>query len=670
MAGFFHIFGIAPFIAVFIIVCTAIILGVYNSERAHVWAAEQIAERRFREANPWGPVYTEEPVMGFPINPITAKGLPCFDMALPEYQMKEQAVVLQQVIARESLKVSISDAYNTPFGLMFELRKGSQARVQEVLDAQDAIETAFGASVCFFVPIPGTESIGLRINSYQQPWIGLGKIMRSKTFVTAPSKLTAAIGMGEFNEPIVLDFEAYPHLLITGARDSGKSELIHSILVSFLYKANPRQARFLLIDTRGRKLSAFDHLPFMRQPAIRQREQVAEALEEAEGIITRRLEWFGKCQAADLAAYNEKVEEADRLPEFFLVIDDLEEALSQIDQADELLYRLLDTGKPAGVHLILALAEKASALLSSKLLARIPAKMALHMKEEESSVRLIGYPGADGIANVGEFLLSLNDESRPIHGQAAVYGNGSSTYYVPAWSPESPVSEEEEYDEADGEYESEEGEYDETDGEYESEEGEYDEADEEYEPEGEAYDEADGEYESEGEEYDEADEEYEPNESGYDGADASDLDEDDYADEAVHERDDGYNDDAADSYEGNDRRVWGESDNDCYAGDDRRVRYESDNRFHDSDDHRIGGQSDNGIYDGGDLTESDENDDYEYDSRKIPYRSRPIRSDENWLKESDYDLPGGTNRGVYGWSDDWSEEELNTTDNSWKEIER
>ena len=253
----------------------------------------------------------------------------------------------------------------------------------------------------------------LQITRQQRAPLYLREVMYTNTFDNAPRTVCAA-GVDEYNKAVVIDIATAPHILIAGTTGSGKSVLLNSMIVSALYKVTPVCAQFIMIDPKQVELTAYDGLPHLATPIIRDAASAVSALANICGIMDdryRRLSAAGVKQLADAPGL---------FPRMYVVIDELADLmLTSKKKVEAYIVRIAQLGRAAGIHLIVATQRPTTNIVTGLIKANIPTKIALAVSTTTDSVTILNHGGAEKLTGRGDAIIKTPDSIHERRFQAA-----------------------------------------------------------------------------------------------------------------------------------------------------------------------------------------------------------------------------------------------------------
>jgi len=343
--------------------------------------------------------------------------------------------LIEKKLSDFGVAVKVLAAYPGPVITRYEIEpsvgvKGSQI-VNLVKDLARALSVA---AIRVVETIPGKSCMGLEIPNPHRQTVRLAEILGSETYAAAHAPLALALGKDIAGNPVVADLARMPHLLVAGTTGSGKSVAINAMILSLLYKSEPRHVRLILVDPKMLELSAYQDIPHLLAPVVTDMKQAANALSWCVAEMERRyriMSWHG-CR--NLSGYNHKVAEAEkhghslkgpeeepstRLPAIVVVIDELADLMmSSGRKVEELIARLAQKARAAGIHLVLATQRPSVDVITGLIKANIPARIAFQVASRVDSRTILDQSGADALLGAGDMLFLPPGTGLPqrIHG--------------------------------------------------------------------------------------------------------------------------------------------------------------------------------------------------------------------------------------------------------------
>jgi len=267
-------------------------------------------------------------------------------------------------------------------------------------------------------PIPGKSLVGIEVPNKASALVRLGSLMAYPEFSTA-GPLGFVLGRDVNGEPIFVDIDKMPHLLIAGSTGSGKSIMIHSLLVSLLYKNSPATLRLILIDPKRVELSIYNNLPHLISPVIVESKKALAVFRWAIEEMERRYELLLKAGSRDVQSYNKKYPE-EPLPYILIVVDELADLMfSYGREVEGSVVRLAQMARATGLHLILSTQRPSVEVVTGLIKANITARVALQLPSQVDSRTVLDNAGAEKLLGGGDMLFVSAESSKPKRIQGA-----------------------------------------------------------------------------------------------------------------------------------------------------------------------------------------------------------------------------------------------------------
>ena len=294
--------------------------------------------------------------------------------------------------------------------------------------------------------IPGKSTVGLEIPNEQREIVRLSEILRSKAYDKTYSPLTLALGKDIGGNPIVADLARMPHLLVAGTTGAGKSVALNAMLLSMIYKATPRDVRLIMIDPKMLELNIYEGIPHLLAPVVTDMKEAANALRWCVGEMENRYRVMAALGVRNIAGYNRKVREAidagnpladplynpqtaldpeapaptlDTLPYIVVVVDELADMMMVVGKkVEELIARVAQKARAAGIHLILATQRPSVDVITGLIKANIPCRIAFQVSSKVDSRTILDQMGAEQLLGHGDMLFLPPGTGHPtrVHG--------------------------------------------------------------------------------------------------------------------------------------------------------------------------------------------------------------------------------------------------------------
>jgi S-DNA-T family DNA segregation ATPase FtsK/SpoIIIE len=330
--------------------------------------------------------------------------------------------LIEKKLSDFGVAVKVLAAYPGPVITRYEVEpavgvKGSQI-VNLVKDLARALSVV---SIRVVETIPGKSCMGLEIPNPHRQIVRLSEILGSEAYAAVHSPLAIALGKDIAGNPVVADLARMPHLLVAGTTGSGKSVALNAMILSLLYKAEPRSIRLIMIDPKMLELSVYHDIPHLLAPVVIDMKQAVNALSWCVGEMERRYKLMNFVGARNLSGYNHKVAEGKiedpftldsgepqrlaPLPNVVVVIDELADLMMVVGKkVEELIARLAQKARAAGIHLVLATQRPSVDVITGLIKANIPARIAFQVSSKVDSRTILDQSGAEALLGAGDML--------------------------------------------------------------------------------------------------------------------------------------------------------------------------------------------------------------------------------------------------------------------------
>ncbi len=336
--------------------------------------------------------------------------------------------LIEQRLAEFKVPVTVVGASAGPVITRFEVEPAVGVRGAQVVGLVKDLARALGVtSIRVVETIPGKTCMGLELPNAQRQMIRLSEILTAPVFDTHRSHLALAMGKDITGEPVVADLARAPHLLVAGTTGSGKSVAVNAMILSLLYKATPDDVRLIMIDPKMLELSVYGGIPHLLAPVVTDMKQAAHALNWCVGEMEKRYRLMSALGVRNLAGYNEKIDAAraagtkvsnpfsltpdapeplERLPFIVVVIDELADLMMVAGKKiEELIARLAQKARAAGIHLILATQRPSVDVITGLIKANIPTRVAFQVSSKIDSRTILDQMGAESLLGQGDMLF-------------------------------------------------------------------------------------------------------------------------------------------------------------------------------------------------------------------------------------------------------------------------
>jgi S-DNA-T family DNA segregation ATPase FtsK/SpoIIIE len=405
------------------------------------------------------PVFIEPTLLDIPKSARVAKERqkPLFtempDSRLPQVNLLDGALLRQETVASETLEmtsrliekklkdfgveVRVMAAAPGPVITRYEIEPATGVKGAQVVTlAKDLARALSLVSIRVIETIPGKNFMALELPNAKRQMIKLSEILGSQVYNDATSMLTIGLGKDIAGHAVVADLAKMPHCLVAGTTGSGKSVGINAMILSLLYKADARDVRLLLIDPKMLEMSVYEGIPHLLAPVVTDMRQAAHGLNWCVAEMEKRYKLMSKLGVRNLAGYNVKIDEAkargefiynpfsltpeqpeplERLPYIVVVIDELADLMMVVGKKiEELIARLAQKARAAGIHLILATQRPSVDVITGLIKANIPTRLSFQVSSKIDSRTILDQMGAEALLGMGDMLYMPSGAGFPV----------------------------------------------------------------------------------------------------------------------------------------------------------------------------------------------------------------------------------------------------------------
>ncbi|WP_296225615.1 FtsK/SpoIIIE family DNA translocase [Ralstonia sp. UBA689] len=348
--------------------------------------------------------------------------------AVSAEHLEETSNLIAQRLAEFKVPVTVVGASAGPVITRFEVDPAIGVRGAQVVGLMKDLARALGVtSIRVVETIPGKTCMGLELPNARREMIRLSEVVNAADFQSHASHLVLAMGKDITGNPVVTDLARAPHLLVAGTTGSGKSVAVNAMILSMLYKATPDDVRMIMIDPKMLELSVYEGIPHLLAPVVTDMKQAAHALNWCVGEMEKRYRLMSALGVRNLAGYNQKIRAAEQagrkvpnpfsltpdapeplstLPMIVVVIDELADLMMVAGKKiEELIARLAQKARAAGIHLILATQRPSVDVITGLIKANIPTRVAFQVSSKIDSRTILDQMGAESLLGQGDMLF-------------------------------------------------------------------------------------------------------------------------------------------------------------------------------------------------------------------------------------------------------------------------
>ncbi|NWN82925.1 MAG: DNA translocase FtsK 4TM domain-containing protein [Halomonas sp.] len=361
-------------------------------------------------------------------------------------QLEEMAELLEVRLREYGVKAEVVETWPGPVITRFEIKPAAGVKVSKISNlAKDLARSLMVKSVRVVEVIPGRPTVGIEIPNPHRAMIRLREVIDSDQYQQPESALTLALGQDIGGGPVVANLGKMPHLLVAGTTGSGKSVGVNAMLISMLLKATPDELRLIMVDPKMLELSVYDGIPHLLAPVVTDMKEAANALRWCVAEMERRYKLMASMGVRNIAGFNAKLDEAEqagaqvadplwepqpwemhqsppvleKLPYIVVVIDEFADMFMIVGKkVEELIARLAQKARAAGIHLILATQRPSVDVVTGLIKANVPTRMAFQVSSRVDSRTILDQGGAENLLGHGDMLYLPSGSGMPsrVHG--------------------------------------------------------------------------------------------------------------------------------------------------------------------------------------------------------------------------------------------------------------
>ena len=376
--------------------------------------------------------------------------LPSLDLLTPPpsevepvdtFALEQMARLVEARLADFRIKADVVNYSPGPVITRFELNLAPGVKAARISNlSRDLARSLSTVAVRVVEVIPGKPYVGLELPNKKRQTVYLREVLDNAKFRDNPSPLTVVLGKDIAGEPVVADLAKMPHLLVAGTTGSGKSVGVNAMILSMLYKAQPEDVRFIMIDPKMLELSVYEGIPHLLTEVVTDMKDAANALRWCVNEMERRYKLMSALGVRNLAGYNEKIAEADRImrpipdpywkpgdsmdaqhpvlkkePYIVVLVDEFADLMMTVGKkVEELIARLAQKARAAGIHLVLATQRPSVDVITGLIKANIPTRIAFTVSSKIDSRTILDQAGAESLLGMGDMLYSGPNSTLPV----------------------------------------------------------------------------------------------------------------------------------------------------------------------------------------------------------------------------------------------------------------
>ena len=341
-----------------------------------------------------------------------------------ESTIQEKQAVLMRTLNDFKIGANVAQVAMGPTVTRYEVQLEPGILVRKIVALADNLAMSLAAiDVRVEAPIPGKAAIGIEVPNDVTQMVSLRECLATNEFMNAPSKLTFALGKDVSGEYKYADLTRMPHLLVGGSTNSGKSVCLNVIISSILYRATPREVKFVMIDPKRVELSLYDGIPHLLSPVIKDVKQAAGIFRSVLKEMEERYDRFARIGTRNIEGFNSRVPPDERLPFIVVVVDELADLMMQQGpEVETSICRIAQLARATGIHLVIATQRPSVDVITGTIKANISSRIAFAVATQIDSRTIIDMPGADRLIGRGDMLYMPIDAAKPLRVQGCYVG--------------------------------------------------------------------------------------------------------------------------------------------------------------------------------------------------------------------------------------------------------
>ena len=374
--------------------------------------------------------------------------------SLSENELNQIASLLETKLEEFGIEASVESVLPGPVVTRFEIQPAPGTKASKISNiAQDIARSLSVSSVRVVEVIDGKSYVGIEIPNTNRKMVRLTEIFSSKAFKSSPSNLSLALGHDISGNPIVVDLAKMPHLLVAGTTGSGKSVGLNAMLLSLLFKSDPKDVRLILVDPKMLELAVYDGIPHLLTPVITDMTDASNGLRWCVAEMDRRYKLMSMMGVRNLAGFNKKIQDAEKggkqilnplnedeeeflevLPSIVVVVDEFADMMMLVGKkVEHLIARIAQKARAAGIHLILATQRPSVDVITGLIKANIPTRIGFQVSTKIDSRTILDQGGAEQLLGYGDMLYLPPGVGVPVRVHGAFVGDDEVHRVVNDW---------------------------------------------------------------------------------------------------------------------------------------------------------------------------------------------------------------------------------------------
>ncbi len=346
--------------------------------------------------------------------------------------VKANANIIKRTLQNFGIQVEMDEVSIGPTVTRYTLKPAEGVRLSKILTLQNNLELALAAyPVRIEAPIPGKSLVGIEIPNKSKAMVGLASLLANDEYQNSDKSLLIGLGRDIVGNSHFYDLAKMPHLLIAGATGSGKSVMIHNVVMSLIYRKSPQDMRLILVDPKRVELTLYKNIPHLLTPVITNAKKTILALKWLANEMDRRYDILEEASVRDISSYHKNIvapsvdkdlpedEVPEPMPYIVLIIDELADIMQAYPrELESAIVRLAQMSRAVGIHLILSTQRPSVQVITGLIKANIPTRIALQVSSQIDSRTILDTGGAEKLLGAGDMLFLSGEMSKPLRIQS------------------------------------------------------------------------------------------------------------------------------------------------------------------------------------------------------------------------------------------------------------
>ncbi len=337
--------------------------------------------------------------------------------------VKKSAAIIERTLDSFGIQARVAEVNGGPAVTQYALEIATGTKIAKIANLQNDIALSLATrtgTVRIEAPIPGKSLVGIEVPNHTLEVVTLKSVLGSDEMRKHKSKLAVTLGKDTASNPVVLDIDRMPHVLVAGTTGSGKSVLMHQWVTSLIFRNSPEELKLILIDPKRVEMTQYNGIPHLLAPVIVEPEKILSALKWAMAEMDRRYKLFQSVGVRNIQGYNE-MSGFQALPYIAIFIDELADLMMFAPvEVEDAITRLAQLARATGIHLVVATQRPSVDVITGLMKANIPARIAFNVSSMIDSRVIIDGPGAEKLLGRGDMLFMPPDASKPIRIQGVL----------------------------------------------------------------------------------------------------------------------------------------------------------------------------------------------------------------------------------------------------------